>query len=110
MSEYTLSVVQICPDAYKTVAESIAEAAGYGPNNLSVKLVDGDGNIYWGCHAWWIPEALQQNMELPEGTPEEYRIALSHVITSVREHGDAHEHWMFVLLENGLAVETVETT
>lgn len=52
-SEYCLSVVNISPDSHKDVINKIAELYGCGPTNLSVKLQDGTGNIYWGCHSWW---------------------------------------------------------
>ena len=53
---YNLSVVNIVEDQYKDTINAIAEAYGCGPNNLSVKLQDAQGNIYWGCHSPWKPE------------------------------------------------------
>lgn len=53
---YNLSVVNIIPDAHKDAVNQIAELYGCGPNNISVKLIDIDNNIFWGCHSYWRPE------------------------------------------------------
>lgn len=117
MTEYTLSVVQLCPDAYADAASAIAEAAGYGPNNLSVELRHVDGSTWWGCHAWWIPEALDAAMQSPAGVPGAEEI-LAHVITSVVDREAVPEkereglplrHWLQALATNGLCVVEPET-
>lgn len=107
MTEYTLSVVQFCPDAYADAADAIADAAGYGPRNLSVRLQDGQGAPWRGCHAWWIPAVLAAK-SAPTGDPAVDDV-LAQVITSVREHpnptGDeAQQHWQEALAANGLTV------
>lgn len=109
---YTLSVVQICPDAYRAAADAIAEAAGYGPGNLSVPLLDGEGAIWWGCHAWWTAAALEASSAPPVDpeTGEEVPGAaevLAQVITSVRQpvipsSEEALLHWNDTLAEHGL--------
>lgn len=109
MTEYTLSVVQLCPDEWRAAANEIAEAAGYGPNNLSVELRHTDGSTWWGCHAWWIPEVLAAK-SAPTGDPAVDGV-LAQVVTSVREHpnptGDeALSHWQSALAANGLTVVT----
>lgn len=101
MTEYTLSVVQLCPDLYKDAANAVAEAAGFGPNNLSVKLVKADNSIWWGCHAWWMPSVFEAQMS---STDPQVVEVLSHVITSVREGGEPVVHWMEALSANGLTV------
>ena len=90
MSEYTLSVVQLCPDQHKVAAEAVAEAAGYGTGNLSVQLTHTDGSTWWGCHAWWIPAALEA--------------AMAAVITSTRDGGEPIQHWQDALAANGLSM------
>lgn len=107
MTEYTLSVVQLCPDAYADAADAIAEAAGYGPGNLSVQLVHTDTSTWYGCHAWWIPAVLAAK-SAPTGDPAIDDV-LAQVVTSVREHpnptGDeAQQHWQDALAANGLTV------
>ena len=54
--KFNLSVVNIIPDTHKDAINQIAELYGCSPNNLSVKLIDSNGAIYWGCHSWWKPE------------------------------------------------------
>ena len=106
---YSLSVVQLCPDTYRDIVNAIAEAAGYGPNNLSVELRHSDGSTWWGCHAWWIPEVLVTQMTLPPEAPNEWHTALAAVITSTRDGGSAYEHWVETLNANGLSVVQEET-
>ena len=104
-SEYSLSVVQICPDLYKEQADLIAEGYGYGPNNLNVKLIAQDGSTWWGCHAWWIPEALDLVLQPPEEVTGVESI-LGHVITSISPnpyiqgapvYSSPLDHWNAVL-------------
>lgn len=106
MSEYTLSVVQLCPDQYRDAANAIAEAAGYGPGNLSVELRHTDGSTWWGCHAWWIPEALAAKSE-PTGDPAIDEV-LAQVVTSARDSADPVAHWQEALAANGLSVYAPE--
>lgn len=101
MTEYTLSVVQLCPDAYRDTANAIAEAAGYGPSNLSVELRHADGSTWWGCHAWWIPEALAAK-SAPTGDPAVDGV-LAQVVNSSRVGGDPQQHWQAALAERGLS-------
>lgn len=102
MTQYTLSVVQLCPDAYAAAADAIAEAAGYGPHNLSVRLQDAQGAIWHGCHAWWIPEVYAA-MTAPTGDPAVDGV-LAQVVSSVRDGGDPLIHWQESLAANGLSV------
>lgn len=103
-----LSVVQICPDLYKDVANAIADAAGLGDSNLSVKLVDTEGGIWWGCHAVWRKELYYSNMSLPPEAPQEFHEALSNVISSAQERDDFYQHWVEVLEANGFIVYATE--
>lgn len=101
MTEYTLSVVQLVPDAYREQANANAAAYGYGDGNLSVELRHADGSKWWGCHAWWLPSALEDAF-LSEDVA--VQAILQHVITSVQLDAVPHEHWMRVLGEHGLTV------
>lgn len=112
MSQYTLSVVQLCPDTHRDAANAIAEAAGYGPGNLSVELRHADGSTWWGCHAWWLPSALATAINPPDEVPGTADI-LVHVITSVvyaegltdaELESVAPDHWAAALAANGLSV------
>ncbi|MNC18302.1 hypothetical protein D3C87_1797130 [compost metagenome] len=108
MSEYTLSVVQLCPDAYKDAANAIAEAAGYGTGNLSVELRDASGGIWWGCHSPWIPSALERATNLPSEAPAEWHAALEAVKTSAIPREDYFQHWVETLAANALTVYAPE--
>jgi hypothetical protein len=112
MSAYTLSVVQLCPDAYKAAANAIAEGYGYGTGNLSVELHDASDGVWWGCHAWWLPSALDVVESPPEEVPGVAEI-MAHVVTTVvdtagmsPEQRDAAPmlNWTAALAANGLAV------
>lgn len=50
---FNLSIVNIIADKYKDTINAIAAYYGTGDNALSVKLVDKDNNVFWGCHSWW---------------------------------------------------------
>lgn len=117
MTAYTLSVVQLCPDAYREQANAIAAAYGYGDGNLSVELRHVDGSTWWGCHAMWMPSALAVSLQPPEEVPGAVGI-LEHVITSVVDREAVPEtereglplrHWLQALETNGLRVVEPET-
>lgn len=108
MGHYSLSVVQLCPDQFRDAANSIAEASGYGPGNLSVELRHADGSVWWGCHAWWIPAVFSAQTQLPEEAPQEWHDALAEVVSSVRDGGDPLLHWHEALTGNGLSVYAPE--
>ena len=110
MTAYTLSVVQLCPDAYREQANSIAAAYGYGDGNLSVELRHVDGSTWWGCHAWWIPEALAAAINPPDGVTGNAEI-MAQVITKVvyvppgsDATGVGNAHWRAALSANDLSV------
>lgn len=102
MTEYILSVVQLCPDAYRDAANAIAEAAGYGPNNLSVELRHTDDSTWWGCHAPWIPEVFATKTA-PTGN-QAVDVVLAKVVTSAKIRDDYLAHWLEALAANGLSV------
>lgn len=113
MTEYTLSVVQLCPATHSDAADAIAEAAGYGPGNLSVQLVHTDTSTWRGCHAWWIPAVLAAK-SAPTGDPAVDDV-LAQVVTSVVDTTGmtdtelsevALTHWQSALAANGLTVVT----
>jgi hypothetical protein len=102
---FNLSVVNVVPDAHKDAINQIAELYGCGPNNLSVKL-QGEDDIYWGCHSWWKPEhyALFSDEELrQEVIPTELQSSLEHLYERLMLDGDAQENWQAALALNGLS-------
>ena len=108
---FNLSVINIAPDAYKDAVNQIAEAYGCGPDNLSVKLQDAEGNIFWGCHSWWKPEdyALFSDDELRQQVvPAELAPALEYLYERLMLDGDAQENWQSALDELGLTLVETE--
>ena len=109
--KFNLSVVNIIPDAHKDAINLIAEAYGCGSNNLSVKLIDSNGAIYWGCHSWWKPEdyAVFSDAELrAQIVPSELQPSLEHLYERLVLDGDAQENWQAALVELGLSLIETE--
>ena len=103
---FNLSVVNIIPDTHKDAVNQIAELYGCGENNLSVKLIDSSGAVYWGCHSWWKPEdyALFSDDELRQQVvPVELSPALEHLYERLMLDGNAQENWQAALAELGLS-------
>lgn len=104
---FNLSVVNIIPDAHKDVVNQVAALYGCGENNLSVKLIDSNGAVYWGCHSWWKPEdyAVFSDDELRQQlVPTELQPALDHLYERLVLDGDGQENWQAALALNGLSV------
>lgn len=97
---FNLSVVNIVPDTHKDAINQIAELYGCGENNLSVKLIDSSGAIYWGCHSWWKPEdyAVFSDDELRQQVvPTELQPSLEFLYERLVLDGDAQENWTAAL-------------
>lgn len=102
-----LSVVNIIPDAHRDAINQIAEAYGTGSNSMSVKLQDNNGDLFWGCHAWWKPEdyALFSDEELRNlMVPVELRESLNHLYERLILDGDSQENWQSALIELNLTI------
>ena len=102
---FNLSVVNIIPDAHKDAVNQIAELYGCGENNLSVKLIDSNGSIYWGCHSWWKPEdyAIFSDAELrAQIVPSELQPSLEFLYERLMLDGNSQENWQSALSELGL--------
>ena len=104
--KFNLSVVNIIPDTHKEAVNQIAELYGCGENNLSVKLVDSTGAIYWGCHSWWKPEDYAQFSDdemRAQIIPVELQPSLEFLYERLVLDGDAQENWQAALALNGLS-------
>lgn len=99
---YTLSVVSIVNDADLQNVNAFAELCRCGPNNLSVKLQDSNGNIFWGCHSFWKPEDFQTFSTI--AIPDIYQASMANLYNRAVEDGDAQSNWASALLELGLTV------
>ena len=105
--KFNLSVVNIIPDAHKDAINQIAEIYGCGENNLSVKLIDSNGAVYWGCHSWWKPEhyALFSNDELRQQVlPTELQPSLEFLYERLMLGGESQENWQQALVEMRLSL------
>ena len=103
---FNLSVVNIVTDAHRDSINQIAELYGCGKNNLSVKLIDSNGAVYWGCHSWWEPEdyAVFSDAELrAQIVPSELQPSLEFLYERLMLDGDAQENWTAALALNGLS-------
>lgn len=108
---FNLSVVNIVLDVHKYAVNQIAELYGCGPNNLSVKLVDSNGSIYWGCHSWWKPEDYAQFSDealRAEIIPPELLPSLEFLYERLVLDGDSQENWQAALSELGLSLVETE--
>ena len=104
---FNLSVVNVIPDAYREAVNQVAELYGCGDNNLSVKLQDSEGSIYWGCHSTWTVEdyALFSDEELRNlMVPVELRESLNHLYERLILDGDSQENWQAALTELNLTI------
>ena len=110
--KFNLSVVNIVPDAHKDAVNQIAELYGCGENNLSVKLIDSNGAVYWGCHSRWKPEdyALFSGDELRQQiVPAELQTSLEFLYERLMFNGDAQENWQSALDELNLTLVIEES-
>lgn len=102
---FNLSVVSIVPNAHKDAINQIAELYDCGENNLSVKLIDSNGAIYWGCHSWWKPEdyAVFSDDELRQQVvPTELQPSLAFLYERLMLDGSAQENWQAALADLNL--------
>ena len=51
-----LSIVSIVHEIHRESMNELAEILQMGPDNLSTKLVDSSGQVFYGCHSWWTQE------------------------------------------------------
>lgn len=100
---YKLSIVSICPDASRAVINSLAEQYGAGQDNMSVKLIDQKGDVWWGCHSWWKQEDYDVfKNEVVTSSSIEIQDALKRLIESVDDGGDPYAHWTSTLEAHNL--------
>ncbi len=104
---FNLSVVNIVPNAHLIAVNQIAEIYGCGENNISVKLIDSNSAVYWGCHSWWKPEdyALFSDPELrAQIVPIELQPSLEFLYERLMLDGNAQENWQSALIELNLTI------
>ena len=108
---FNLSVVNIISDEHREAVNQVAALYDCGENNLSVKLIDSKGAIYWGCHSWWKPEDYAQfsDAELrAQIVPAELLPSLEFLYERLVLDGDGQENWQAALSELGLSLIETE--
>ncbi len=105
-----MNVIHISTEADAVLVNQVANTLGKGPNNLSVQLVDANGNRYLGCHSSaWTEEdfsAFQARVFAALCTQEQLD-ALDRLYESAMPASDdyvAIEHWNAKLVELGLSL------
>lgn len=98
MKIYNLSVVNIVPEADRQRVNDFAELMGCGADNLSVRLLDKDGNVFYACHSFWDQGDYDLFKTLESGD------ALVNLYERVVVDGDAQTNWLAALEELGLAL------
>ena len=104
---FNLSVVNIISDEHREAVNQVAALYDCGENNLSVKLIDSKGAIYWGCHSWWKPEDYAQfsdNELRAQIIPVELQPSLEFLYERLMLDGNSQENWQSALSELGLSI------
>ena len=108
---FNLSVVNIVPNAHLVPVNQIATLYGCGENNLSVKLIDSNGAVYWGGHSWWKPEdyaLFSDDVLRQKVVPTELQPSLEFLYERLMLDGNAQENWQAALSELGLSLVETE--
>lgn len=101
VSEFNLSVVNIIPDVNLKDVNDFAELCGCGPNNISVKLQDDSGAVFWACHSQWKPDDYAAFKALD--IPEQYQESMSKLYERSVLDGNPQENMDAALSELGLS-------
>ena len=101
MSGYNLSIVLLIPAAYVDALDDITDGMGWGRNNLSIALNDGE---WFGGHTMAAPGFLEDFANAPaEASPVLAQLIMSVHDTTVGESSGI-EHWDEALEANGLSI------
>lgn len=102
---YNLSIVNIITDKYKDTINAIAKHYNTGEDALSVKLVDKDNNVFWGCHSWWQQVDYDYfTKAIPPETIPNASEALGALYERVVDGGVPFDNWTAALDELNLTV------
>lgn len=102
MKIFNLSVVSIIDDANLQNVNDFAELCGCGPNNISVKLQDSLGAVFWACHAQWNPDDYAEFKAMQ--IPDQYQASMSKLYERAVLNGNARDNIDAALRELSLSV------
>ncbi|MHA3090799.1 hypothetical protein [Acinetobacter brisouii] len=102
MDEANLSAVNVIPDANLQDVNDFAELCGCGSNNISVKLQNSSGAIFWACHSQWKPDdyAAFKAMDIPA----QYQVSMSKLYERTVLDGNPQQNFEAALSELGLSI------
>lgn len=89
------SLVIIAPADIAEQVNAIAEAAGYGPNNLSVPLTTSEGITHYGLRTWASQGFVDSLGDFPADL-------VSQCIIDIRPDAERYGHWQDVLNQHGM--------
>ena len=92
-----VSCVFLIPGADLGQINSVAAGFGYGPASLSVPLVNGSAQPWFGCHAW-----CTQSFVDGLGVPATRNAWPASMIFSATPGVNPMLHWLQALAANGL--------
>lgn len=105
-----MNVIHIATEADAVLVNQVANILGKGSNNLSVPLLDANGNKYLGCHSSaWTEEdfaLFKARTGFSEFCTQEQLDALDRLYESAMpasEEYNALDHWLLRLEEWGLS-------
>jgi hypothetical protein len=92
------SLVILAPDALREAANKLAEATGWGPDNLARRLVDAKGWVWWGCRA----EASPADLARFAAPSDEAAPVVKALVLDTSDTLSGFDHWQTVLQAHGL--------
>jgi hypothetical protein len=102
-----MNIIHVAKESDAILLNQVAESLGKGPDNLSVRLQDKDGNIYLGCHSSaWIEsdyELFKNRVGFSDFCTQEQLDALDRLLESIDNEAIPLDHWNAKLIEWGLS-------
>lgn len=112
---FNLSIVNIVPESDVENINLLGSVYYIGSGNLSVKLSDNSGNIFYGCHSWWSKEHYFQFTDntirnkflssrefLTQRQIDDINLSISNLYERIVLDGVSKENWNAALIELGL--------
>lgn len=95
---YSISCVLIIPTSLETIADTLIGTYGFGPNNMSVRLIKTSDQSAWtGCHIW-CNQAFVDYIQAHQATDFQSKMIVSATA------GPANANWNATLQASGMAL------